>query len=163
MNKLILFIVVTLLFSTEILAQNLVLTDDFKTILGDWTGTLTYIDYSSNKPYSMPANLSVNQGKTNNQLTLYNSYPKEPKANNKDKIKISKNGSLINKHAVKSREKLTNGQVQIITEYDGKDNRQKALIRSVYILGEDQFIIRKEVKFVNSDDWIKRSEFKYKR
>ena len=156
-------IVFTFLFSFESFAQNTVTTDDLLTLLGDWTGTLTYIDYSSNKPYTMPANLIVKQGKNENQLILFNIYPKEPKANNKDKIKISKNGKLLNNYAVKSKQRLSNGQIQITTEYSGKDNNKKALIRSLYILGENQFVIRKEVKYENSDQWLKRNEFNYKR
>ncbi len=78
-----------------------------------------------------------------------------------DKIKVSKNGELLNNHKVKSKQKLSNGQIQITTEYSGKDNNKKALIRNLYILGENQFIIRKEVKYENSDEWLKRNEFSY--
>ncbi len=154
-------IVFTFIFSFENYTQNIVTIDDLKTLLGDWTGTLTYIDYSSNKPYTMPSNLSIKQGKNKNHLILFNIYPNEPKANNKDKIKVSKNGELLNNHKVKSKQKLSNGQIQITTEYSGKDNNKKALIRNLYILGENQFIIRKEVKYENSDEWLKRNEFSY--
>ena len=156
-------IVFTFLYSFSNYAQNTVTVDNLKTLLGEWTGTLTYIDYSSNEPYTMPANLNVKQGKNENHLLLFNSYPKEPKANNKDKIKISKNGDLLNNNAVKSKQKLSNGQIQITTEYSGKDNNKKALIRNVYILGENEFVIRKEVKYENSEDWLKRNEYNYTR
>ncbi|MGB5666096.1 MAG: hypothetical protein WBM53_04550 [Maribacter sp.] len=137
--------------------------EDLSTVIGEWTGSLTYIDYSSNKPYTMPANLSVKQAKNKNQLTLYNTYPKEPKANNTDKIKITKEGAFLNKKRVASREVLANGNIQIHTEHIGKDDNKTALIRNVYLLGNDQFIIRKEVQFEGSDVWIKRSEFNYTR
>ena len=70
----------------------------------------------------MPANLIVSQGKNNNQLILDINYPKEPNANSRDKIKISKDGTQLNKFDVKSKEVLPNGQVQITTQYSGKDN-----------------------------------------
>jgi len=158
-----LLIVFTLLFSLKNYAQNTITSDDLNILLGEWTGTLTYTDYSSNEPFTMPANLVVKQGKNKNQLLLFINYPKEPNANSKDKIRISKNGSQLNNIDVKSKQRLSEGQVQIITEYSGKDNNKKALIKNVYILGGNQFIIRKEVNFENSEDWLIRNEYKYER
>ena len=161
----------TMLFTFASFGQNAmteftektITTKDLEIIVGEWTGSLTYIDYSSNKPYTMPANLIVKKGKNENQLLLFNIYPNEPKANGNDKIIISKNGRQLNKKELRSKQRLSNGQIQIITEYVGKDNKKKALIRNVYIFGEKQFIIRKEVQFDNTGEWIKRNEFSYKR
>ncbi|MBT8288394.1 MAG: hypothetical protein KJO00_10260 [Bacteroidia bacterium] len=144
-------------------SANIVTSEDLEIILGEWTGSLTYIDYGSNKPYTMPANLSVKKGKNKNQLLLYNIYPNEPKANSKDKITLSKKGDRLNNKMIISREKLSNGQVQITTEYFGKDNNKKATIRNIYLLGKNQFIIKKEVRFENSDEWLKRNEYNFKR
>lgn len=165
MNKTvsIIIFIIALLFSFENYSQNTVTKDDLKVLFGEWTGTLTYIDYSSNKPYTMPANLIVEQGKNENQILLINNYPNEPKANSKDKIKISKNGELLDNKKVNSKEKLSDGQIQIITEYSGKDNNKNAFIRNIYIIGEKQFVIRKEVKFENSDEWLMRNEYNYNR
>lgn len=145
------------------LSEKIITTKDLEIILGEWTGSLTYIDYSSNKPYSMPANLIVKKGKNEYQLLLRNIYPNEPKANSTDKISVSKNGKQLNKKDLSSKQRLSNGQIQIITEYAGKDNKKKALIRNIYILGEEQFIMRKEVQFENTSEWIKRNEFSYNR
>ena len=143
--------------------QNIVSTDDLKTLLGEWTGTLTYTDYRSNKPFTMPANLIVSQGKSNRQFILNINYPNEPNANSRDKIRISKDGTQLNRIDVKSKQSLPNGHVQITTQYSGKDNRKQALIKNIYTIGTYEFIIRKEVKFENSDDWLMRSEYKYVR
>jgi len=144
-------------------SQNIVTTDDLKTLLGEWAGTLTYIDYGTNKPFTMPANLIVNQGKNNNQIVLNNNYPNEPNANSRDKIKISIDGTQLNKLDIKSKQVFPNGQVQITTQYSGKDNGKQALIKNIYIFGTSEFIIRKVVKFENSDDWLMRNEYKYVR
>jgi len=137
--------------------------EDLKAIVGNWEGSLTYIDYQTNKPFTMPANLIVEQGKNEYQIILKNIYPNESKANNKNKITIDKNGSSINKHKVTSREELEDGQTQIQTEHDGKDNNEKAIIRYTYVTGKDLFIIRKEVSFNQAKNWVKRSEFSYAR
>jgi hypothetical protein len=156
-------IVFTLLCPTYNFSQNIITTDNLKTLLGEWVGTITYTDYSTNKPFTMPANLIVKPGKNNHQLILNISYPNEPNANSEDKIKISKDGTQLNKIDIKSKQNLPNGQIQITTQYSGKDNRKKALIKNIYIIGNSEFIIRKEVKFENSDAWLMRNEYKYSR
>ena len=137
--------------------------EDLSAVIGQWEGNLTYLDYQSGNPYTMPANLVVEQGKDKNSLVMNYIYPNEPKANSSDKIKLSKNGTLLNKHLVSSREELENGQIQIQTKHTGKDDNKKALILYTYIMGREIFVMRKEVQFDNSGEWIKRSEFKYSR
>ena len=148
---------------TTVMSSEKITPQDLQILIGEWTGSLTYIDYSSNQPYTMPANLNVKQGKNENQLLLFNIYPNEPKANSKDKLILSKDGLALNKKNVRSKERLTNGSLQITTEYMGNDNKKKALIRNIYLLGENQFIMRKEVQFINTSEWLKRNEFNYKR
>lgn len=152
-----------LLFSLSVYSQPQITTEDLKTIVGSWEGKITYLDYQTNKPFTMAANLIVEKGKGENRLVLKNLYPNEPKANNSDKIKVTKNGTLLNRHLVTKREELENGQIQIQTEHKGKDDNKKALIRYTYQISKNLFLIRKEVQFDEVDGWIKRSEFSYKR
>ena len=49
------FTVLSLLFFSAPQAQNTLTANDLSPLLGEWTGSLTYVDYSSNKPYTMPA------------------------------------------------------------------------------------------------------------
>lgn len=159
------FIIINLIlfFPLSIYSQSQINTEDLKTIVGSWEGKITYLDYQTNKPFTMAANLIVEKGKNENSLVLKNIYPNEPKANNSEKIKVTKNGTLLNGHLVTKREELDNGQIKIQTEHKGKDDNKKALIRYIYLIGEDLFLIRKEVQFDQVDSWIKRSEFSYKR
>ncbi len=152
-----------LVLSLGCYGQVKITSEDLDLAIGDWEGSITYLDYQSNTPFTMPANLIVEKGDNKNTLILYNSYPKEPKANNSDKIKMSKNGLLLNKHEISSREEFDNGSIQIKTEHDAKDDGKKATIRYSYTIGQDVFVIRKEVQFEESADWIKRSEFRYTR
>jgi len=154
---------IAFIFSTQIQAQKTVTANDLEPLVGEWTGSLTYVDYSSNKPYTMPANLSASQGKDKNQLSLMYTYPNEPKANSKGKIKITDGGKKLNNELVLSREVLTDGSVQIITSYTGKDNNKQAMIKGVYILGQSICIIRKEVKYDDTETWLKRNEYSFKR
>lgn len=157
------FTICAFIFSVHSYGQNTMTPTDFNVLMGEWTGTLTYMDYSSSKPFTMPANLTVEQGKNENQLVLFNSYPNEPHANSKDKIQISKDGSQVNNIDIKSVEAMPDGQIQIMTTYIGKDNKKRAQIRNVYNIGNSRFVIRKEVKFENSENWLVRNEYKYVR
>lgn len=154
---------IILTFSLSCYGQTKITSEDLKLAIGNWEGSITYLDYQSNKPFTMPANLLVKQGKNENSLVLNNSYPNEPKANNSDKIRIAKNGLLLNKNEVTSREELENGGIQIQTEHEAKDDGRKALIRYTYSIGSNVFTIRKEVQFEELADWIERSEFTYTR
>lgn len=156
-------IILILFFPLCNYSQPQITSEDLKTIVGNWEGKITYLDYQTNKPFTMSANLNVVNGKNENSLVLNNIYPNEPKANNSDKIKVTKNGTLLNGHLIIKREKLENGQIKIQTEHSGKDDNKKALIRYTYLISKDHFLIRKEVQFDEFDNWIKRSEFIYKR
>jgi len=157
---LILFLLLTSMTS---FGQGTITSQDLKNIIGDWEGSLSYLDYQTNKPYAMPAHLNVTQGRDKNRLILNNIYPNEPKANGSYKIKIAKNGHVINRHVVTSRKILDNGLLEIQAEFKGRDNRKKAIIRQTYLIGKDQFIIRKEVQNEKIGIWVKRSEFSYKK
>lgn len=153
----------TLVNTNLCIAQNTVTPNDLNLLLGEWTGTLTYTDYRSNKPYSMPANLLVKQKSNPYMLMLNINYPNEPKANSNDKIKISKDGTHINKTKVTTRKNLPGGLIEIRTEYSGKDNNQNASIKNIYLIGQNKFVIRKEVKFENTDEWFMRNQYSYTR
>lgn len=152
-----------IMFSLSGYGQGMIAPDDFKTIIGSWEGELTYQDYQTNQPYTMPANLEVRQGKSMNKFILSNSYPNEPKANGAYKLKTTRKGELLNKKIVTSRKVLGSGLIEIITEHRGKDNRKRALIRNTYLIGKKRLIIRKEVQFEKIGVWKKRSEYKYTR
>lgn len=138
---------------------------DLKSLIGDWKGTLTYLDYSSNTSYSMPAVLTILKTDKSKVFIVTNLYPNEPKANSTDTLTISKNGRMINEQTVKSKRKLDNGNTEIITEYSGVDGNdmKAALIRITYNIGKTTFTKTKEVKFDGQDDWIKRHEYSYTR
>ncbi len=158
MSKLLVFIAAFTLFVS-------VSVKDFKPALGKWKGTITYLDYTSGKPFSMPANVTITKNKkAANQLVFAYEYPAEPKANGNDTLIISADGTMIDGEKVVSNE-TKEGSVQIITEIngiDGNDNR-KALIRHIYMISKTSFVKRKEVKFDGEDKFIMRNEFKMAR
>ncbi|MCM5530352.1 hypothetical protein [Parasegetibacter sp. NRK P23] len=137
----------------------------FEGITGNWQGSLTYLDYSTGKPYTMPADMSFKRINNTNRFLLYNIYPNEKSANSIDTITISTNGDYIGNEQVKSRRKLSNGDIEIITEERGKDgnDNKDATFRHTYIIGKQTCRIRKDVLFEGAKEWINRHEYVYKR
>ena len=136
---------------------------DFKNLIGCWSGSLTYLDYSTNKPFSMPANINVKDFKKTNLIVCSLIYPKEPSANALDTIFISKDGRRLNNEPLKNKRKLDKDNLEIVTEIngiDGNDNKA-AVIRHTYILGSSIYSIKKEVQFVGQTQWILRNEYKF--
>ena len=136
---------------------------DFNNLSGAWEGSLTYLDYLSGKPYTMPADINIKRIGISNQFVFSITYPNETNANSIDTITISTDGKYINKEIIKSRLKLPNGDIEIVTEElgkDGNDNRD-ATFKLIYTLGLSTLINRKDVKYVGELEWIKRHEYSY--
>lgn len=144
--------------------SNLVL-KDFESLTGSWQGSLTYLDYTSGKPYTMPADVAIKRlGKTT-QFSFSNTYPKEQGANSVDTIIISNDGLYIDKELMKSRKVTGNGDVEIVTTEKGKEgnDNKPATFRYTYIIGKTRYRKTKEVQFEGETGWIKRHEYSYVR
>lgn len=136
---------------------------DFSQSLGAWAGSLTYVDYTTGKPFSMPANVTlVSSG---DAIVFIMVYPKEPKANGNDTLQITANGSVFDGATVVSKKTLSDGTVEIITEKKGTDgnDQRKALLRHTYLFGKNKLSNRKEVKFDGEDKWMLRNEYLFGR
>jgi hypothetical protein len=138
---------------------------NFKELTGSWQGTLTYLDYSSGKPYTMPANIEVKRIKKTNKFAVSNIYPNEMSANSTDTLTISKDGKYINKELVKSKQTLASGDIEIVTEASGIDGNddKPAIFRHTYTIGKTTYKKRKDVQFKGESQWINRHEYSYTR
>ncbi len=124
-------------------------------LVGDWQGTLTYLDYSSNKEVSIPVNLLV--VKKNNKALKFNYlYPKEPNANSKSTIKVG--GNTLNGRIIVGK-CLDSGYLMLITEDSGRDNGKPAKITFTYTISPYFFSIRKDVEVEGERFMRNRYEF----
>lgn len=130
---------------------------DFALIEGDgWTGTLTYLDYSTKKPSSIPVALNVKpaSGRT---VTYQIKYPGEAKYNATEKLKLSKDGTRLNGNAIIARTVADNGSVEVVTMTRGKDDNRNADIRMTYAMSDNALTITKDVKFDDGEDFFERN------
>jgi hypothetical protein len=144
-------------------SDSTVTSKEFKNLIGCWKGSLTYLDYSTNKLFSMPANIIVKDFKSSNLIICSLIYPEEPRANALDTIFISKDGRLLNNEAIKIKRSLNKDSFTIVTEIsgiDGNDNKA-AILRHTYILGKNSYSVKKEVQFTGQTQWIVRNEYKF--
>ena len=127
--------------------------------MGAWEGKLTYLDYSSGKPFTMLANIKIALTADKNGYIMGYDYPKEPHANSKDTTFI--NDNLFGKDKIVSFQKNTNGSFTLVTEVDGEDGNEnkKAILRHTYQLASNTYSIVKDVKFEGTDKWVKRNEY----
>jgi ketosteroid isomerase-like protein len=163
---LILLITVTFFSTLNVCAQTkwkLLRIKDLEKAIGTWRGTLTYLDYSSGKPYTMPADLIVSFIDEKKGLVRVFEYPDEPKANSKDTLQLQKDGLFLNEAKIVSNEIEPTGNFTLVTEYnsvDGNDNK-KAIIRNTYTLKNNSLSMKKDVQFIGTNNWIKRHEYQF--
>jgi pSer/pThr/pTyr-binding forkhead associated (FHA) protein len=113
----------------------------------------------------MPADIVVRDFGNSNSIIVSFLYPKEPKANGNDTLRISANGRTLNGEPVKSKQWIHKDSLEIITEIDGRDgnDNKPAIIRHTYLLSAKTFLQRKEVMFAGDTKWILRNEYKFMR
>ncbi len=149
---------VFVLFCLSSKAQSLQI-EDLSSSVGYWKGKLTYLDYSSGKPYSMSANIKISLTEDKSGFIMGYEYPDEPHANSLDTTYV--NGKLFGKDRIVEFNKTSEGGFTFITETEGEDgnDQKKAILRHTYIVKANTFSAVKDVKFEGTDKWIKRNEY----
>ena len=133
--------------------------NDLSASVGIWKGNLTYLDYSSGKPYTMSANIKISLTEDKSGYIMRYEYPDEPHANSVDTTYV--NGKLFGKDKIVEFNKTSEGGFTFITEIEGEDgnDHRKAILRHTYTLKTNTFSAVKDVKFYGTDKWIKRNEY----
>ncbi|MEY4047828.1 MAG: hypothetical protein RL284_1379 [Bacteroidota bacterium] len=132
---------------------------DLASSVGKWEGNLTYLDYSSGKPFTMLANLKISLTADSMGYIMAYEYPQEPHANAKDTTAVV--GSFFGKDKIVEFKRDSAEGFTLVTEVDGEDGNEnkKAILRHHYLLQQNTFTITKSVKFQGTDNWIKRNEY----
>jgi hypothetical protein len=129
-----------------------------------WTGTLTYLDYRSNKKVSIPSSLTVTQAAGDENAWVFEyEYPDEPKANGKQTLKLEEEGRVFDGETVSERTGLDGGGFRLVTVKRGRDNDKDALFRFTYTLDGGTFSVKKEVKPEGAAEFFERNLYSWKR
>lgn len=160
--KKIIFAVSFMLFCITVNAQPLQI-KDLAASTGSWQGELTYLDYTSGKPFTMLANIKISLTGDNKGYIMSYEYPKEPQANAKDTTYIK--DKLFGKDKIVGFKMAADRSFTLVTEIVGEDgnDHKKAILRHTYILKSNIYSVVKDVKFDGTDVWIKRNEYQLNR
>ena len=102
---------------------------DFISLAGDgWSGSLRYLDYSSNTEKRIPVEIRFDNPGTR-KLDYRIKYPGETQYNTKERLKWSRDGRRLNGRTIVSRDRQADGTLVLITQYEGKDDNRSAEIR----------------------------------
>tara|TARA_R110002074_G_scaffold161739_9_gene320005 strand:- start:4502 stop:4996 length:495 start_codon:yes stop_codon:yes gene_type:complete len=154
--------VITLCFVVMAHSQDKIEISDFEVLdKTSWEGTLMYKDYSSGKKVILETKMQIEVHK--NKITTLIQFPKEPKANSKNVIKIRKGGTFLGSEKIIKKEVLEDGSIKIITSYKGKDNYKEAKMFNIYLFSSSSFSIQKEVKYLDSTEKFIRNKQTYTR
>lgn len=129
-----------------------------------WAGTLTYLDYRSNRRVSIPSKPTVTQAEGDETAWVFEyEYPDEPEANGRQTLKVGDGGALFDGGAVVERTSLDGGGFRLVAEKRGRDNDRDALFRFTYTLDRATFSIKKEVRPEGAAGFFERNAYSWKR
>ena len=133
--------------------------EDFRVVAGSgWNGYLSYLDYSSEALSRIPVEIQVDEpnGRT---LDYAIKYPSETQYNSREKIKLSCDGRKLNDGLIIARKRNDNGDLILVTTYQGKDDNRRADIRVTYAISSTVFSISKEIRFEGESDYFLRNQY----
>jgi hypothetical protein len=157
MKKILLFILLAF-FCLSANAQTIQV-KDLSSSIGNWEGKLTYLDYSSGKPYTMSANIKISLTEDKTGYVMAYEYPNEPQANSMDTTYVT--GQFFGKEKIVGFQRAADGGFTFVTQQEGEDGNdsKKATLRHTYQLKSTTYSITKEVKFEGTAVWVKRNEY----
>lgn len=151
-----------------IAAGAVVAATDIDRLTGEaWTGTLTYLDYTSHEETTIKASLLVarlpEQPDGASAWDMRVGYADEPHANDSETAMLADGGRSFRDAPVVERAVLADGTVRFVTEQDGEDDGRAARLRFVYSLGEKQCSIQKLVRFPPDGPFFERHVYRWNR
>ncbi len=135
---------------------------DLARVVGDdWTGELTYRDYSP--PFGKVAIAAeVDVTRTAAGLTLSMQYPREPQANSSDDLNIADAGRTLGGDPVIAREDIA-GAAVITTRAPCEDDGREAVCERIYTFGDKTLSLRKTVRLTGETEAFERNSFVFTR
>ena len=138
--------------------------NDFKPIEGRWSGTLTYLDYGKNTNETIKTNVEVSiKNAAVFEVAIF--FADEPNKSGKDKYRIRKSGTMINKRKLIERTVLPDGSLKIVLEEMGKDGNDSktATFHHVLLIANKEFTMTKLVKFDGETTFFQRNQYSFSR
>jgi hypothetical protein len=151
-----------------VIASAVVTATDIDRLTGEpWTGTLTYLDYTSHVETTIKSSLLVVRSPEQSDdafaWDMRVGYADEPQANSGATAVLARGGRVFRDGNVLERAVLSDGTVRVVTEQDGQDDGRSARLRFVYLLGEKQCSIQKLVRHPPDGAFFERHIYRWSR
>ena len=149
--------------SEDAVADITVTNVDLRRLIGDdWSGALTYLNYSAPYEYfTIPAALEVKEAGEGINLSFI--YPEEPDQNFSYDLAVSVDQKRIGDESVVYREETAEGELIIKTRFDCEDLGKAAECRMTYAISPQAFSITKMVTYTGESEAFLRNEYKFTR
>lgn len=132
-----------------------------------WVGTLTYRDYATSKPITIPSSLIVRRITTTPAdppaWEFGYGYSKEPHADSTSTLTLRDNGRTLGDESVIARGQSVTGVLSYITECHGEDDNRPATFRFEHSLSPTYYARRKLVRFDGERDFFERHWYRWSR
>jgi len=160
MKKYITLVIVLVTITAHAQLENTVTNEEISILNNtQWAGELMYLDYSSGKETTLKTNMQITT--KNNKITMNTQYVYEPSANNKDTIKLKKNGTYFGNEKIIEKTVSKNGVTTIITTFEANDDNTPATLFKTYVFSGTEFSVTKEVQFENTKEKFVRNRVTY--
>ncbi|GAB3824254.1 DoxX family protein [Hymenobacter jeollabukensis] len=142
---------------------------DFRPLLRyDWQGTLTYLDYQSQRPVTLVTRLNGMQAGAG-ELVLDYQY-QEPegglvKGFERLRLRPDGHGLVWDELPMRLHQRTArpDSTLQLVLVGEGRDDNRPATIRRTVLIGARRCRIRKEVRFAGQTDFLQRNEYQFTR
>lgn len=129
---------------------------------GEWTGELSYLDYSSGTPQSIPVKMQFAPA-SGTDIDYKLIYPKESQYNAEEVLSVSPGGDRVNDKILTSRILNPDGRLMLVTEHDAEDNGRAAKVRLTHMISDDLFVLSKDVRFDTDGSFVRRNAYTLRR
>lgn len=134
----------------------------------DWHGTLTYLDYGTQKSVTLITDLR-GQMSGADRLILKFDYEEPNKTHvfDTDTLAIAPGGARVRwdgtTFTVQTKQWLPNHTLHLVLEGSGQDNLRPVLIRKTVLLNAHLFSVRKQVRLAADTAFIQRNAYRFTR
>lgn len=119
---------------------------DLMPFLGNWTGELAYLDYTSGEVVHIPATLLM-EPVDGRSWRMGMGYTEEPHANELDTVVLAADGHTFDGQAVLEVTHINADSVRVVMEQEADDDSLPAILRRTWSAGPHRCTMQKEVRY----------------
>lgn len=142
--------------------------DLFQARANDWRGTLTYLDYGTQKAVVLNTGVRGEMSSVNRLILRFDyEEPNKTHVFGADTLAVAPDGTHVRwdgtDFAVKAKQWLPDQTLRLVLEGPGRDDNRPVTIRKTLVLNPHLLTIRKQVQFAADTAFIQRNSYQFTR